>query len=101
MATKGGPRLFNNLDHNDMVWYMDITNKDCWDGSAISSTSKLYNLANSSEYFYPQDSTYSTSTHYSLSRDYIERHNLLLRPNVKTIDKPCYNLSGARRSRLG
>ena len=75
MATKGGPRLFNNLDHNDMVWYMDIANKDCWDSSAISSTSKLYNLANSSEYFYPQDSTYATSTHYSLSRDYIERHN--------------------------
>lgn len=87
MATKGGPRLFTDLDHSDMLWYMDITNKDCWDGSAISSTSKLYNLANLAEYMYPSDTSKATSTYHSLTRESVERfgttdHNTAWRSNV-------------------
>ena len=70
-----GPRVFNDFDLADMYAYVDTANDDCWDGTAISSDTKLYNLAqqDGSEYFYGFNSTYYTSTEYELSRSYIHR----------------------------
>ena len=70
-----GPRVFNDFDLADMYAYVDTANNDCWDGTAISSDTKLYNLAqqDGSEYFYGFNSTHYTSTNYELSRSYIHR----------------------------
>ena len=70
-----GPRVFNDFDLADMYYYMDTANSDCWDGTAIASDTKLYNLAqqNGSEYFYAYDSSTFTSTNYEITRDYIHR----------------------------
>ena len=53
-----GQRVFNDFDLGDMYYYMDTANPDCWDGTAIASDTKLYNLAepNGSEYFYAYSS---------------------------------------------
>lgn len=70
-----GPKIFNGYDFSDMLWYIDTSNPNCWDGSAISSNTKFYNLAqtNGSEYFYPYETTYATEDYYELSKSYIER----------------------------
>ena len=70
-----GPRIFNDYDLSNMLWYVDTSNLDCWDGSAISSDTKFYNLAQTdgSEYFYPYYTANATSTNYELSRSYIQR----------------------------
>ena len=75
MGTYGGPKIFNDFDLADMYYYMDTANSDCWDGTAIASDTKLYNLAqqNGSEYFYAYDSSTFTSTNYEITRDYIHR----------------------------
>lgn len=76
MGIYGGPKIFNDFDLADMQWYMDITNPDCWNGTAISNdpTTKLYNLADQTgtQYFRTYDSL-GTSTNYGLSRQYIQR----------------------------
>jgi len=75
MATSGGPKIFNGYDFSDMLWYIDTSNSDCWDGSAISSDTKFYNLAQTdgSEYFYPYTTANATATNYELTKSYIER----------------------------
>ena len=75
MATSGGPKIFNNYDLSNILWYIDTSNPDCWDGSAISSDTKFYNLAQTdgSEYFYPYYPDYATEDNYELTKFYIER----------------------------
>jgi len=75
MGTTGGPKVFNDFDLADMYYYVDTANPDCWDGTAIASDTKLYNLAqqDGSEYFYAYDSSTFTSTNYEITRDYIHR----------------------------
>lgn len=76
MATTGGPRIFNTYDLADIQWYMDITNPDCWDGSAISNDpiTKLYNLADETgTYFLRTYADTMTSTNYDISRKRIQR----------------------------
>ena len=70
-----GPRVFNDFDLADMYYYVDTANSDCWDGTAIASDTKLYNLAqqDGSEYFYAYDSSTFTSTNYEITRNYIHR----------------------------
>ena len=74
-----GPRIFNDYDLSNMLWYIDTSNPDCWDRSGISSNTKFYNLAQTdgSEYFYPYETTYATEDNYELTEFYIERkyHN--------------------------
>lgn len=75
MASIGGPKIFNDFDLADMYYYVDTANPDCWDGTAIASDTKLYNLAqqDGSEYFYASDSSTFTSTNYEITRNYIHR----------------------------
>ena len=49
-----GPRIFNDFDLADMYYYVDTANPDCWDGTAIATDTKLYNLAqqDGSEYYF-------------------------------------------------
>ena len=70
-----GPRIFNDYDLSNMLWYIDTSNLDCWDGSSISSNTKFYNLAqvDGSEHFLPYTTGNATSTNYELSRSYIQR----------------------------
>ena len=74
-----GPKIFNNYDFSDMLWYIDTSNPDCWDGSGISDSTILYNLAKTdgSEYFLASDTSQFTSDDYELSKSYIHRkyHN--------------------------
>ena len=75
MGTIGGPKIFNDYDLSNMLWYIDTSNPDCWDGSAISSDTKFYNLAQTdgSEHFYPYTTAEATVANYELNKSYIER----------------------------
>ena len=70
-----GPRIFNDYDLSNMLWYIDTSNLDCWDGSAINQYTKFYNLAKTdgSEYLKLFTIAQGTSTNYELNRSYIQR----------------------------